>query len=174
MAKDKNDSPLTPDEPEVITLTREEFEALKKGKSDVELLATSITSAMQDARKPYVSEGELANQRNAQEAMKRLAASQRAAKKWDQDHCPHIKGCNPLSDSLDTANRSAFIRHRLDTGATFLMCTNCQKVIWQDDPEFQIWYNKPSGNRPSAGGDRFQSDPLKAMREGRLEQPDTK
>jgi len=156
---------------EKVEITQAEYEELKSGKSELRELVQGLAQAIQESRKPYVSEGQIQNEEAARQTMKAQAEKQRLAKKWDQEHCPHIKGCNPLSDSMDMHNRSAFIRHRLDTGATFLMCSNCQRIIWQDEPDFQYWATKPSGNRPSAAGDRFQPDPLRAMREGRLEQP---
>lgn len=157
-------------EPELITITKEELDALRKQnpKSETREIAEAIAVALIESKKPYVSPGEEENRRMAQEQMKRQGLSQRRQKKLEQESCPHIKGCNPLSDSQDIHNRSSFLRHRLDTGATFLMCTNCQKTIWQDDPEFNQWLNKPSGNRPSAAGDRYQTDPVEAMNLGRL------
>jgi hypothetical protein len=163
----KNDSPLTP-ENDVVTISREELEALKQGKSDIEKLANSLANAIQESRKPYKSEGEIQNEKEAQKQMREMAEAQRRQKKIDQDNCPHIMACNPLSSTRDMFNRASFIKHRLDTGVEILLCTNCQKVVWPDDPDYAKYYNAHTTNTPSSAGNRYFPDVRSAMEAGRL------
>jgi hypothetical protein len=168
MTKDKNDSPLTPD-PEYVQITREELEELKRGKSDIEKLANSLASAIQESRKPYVSPEQEQNEQQARDSMRKQAEGQRRQREWDQKNCPHIMACNPLSSTRDMFGRSSFIKHRLDTGAEILLCTNCQKVVWPDDPDYVRFYNMHTTNVPSASGNRPHiRDVESAMNAGRL------
>jgi len=163
----KDESPLS--EPEFVSISREELEELKQSKSETRQLAEALAAAIQDSRKPYVSPGDLENQAASRASMKRMAEGQRLSKKQEQDACPHIMACNPLSSTRDMFNRASIIKHRLDTGIEVLVCTNCQKVAWPDDPDYLKLYNAHTTNQPSSAGQRphirdFQA----AMEAGRL------
>src|SRR5271154_5301399 len=146
-----------------VVLTRAEFEALKAKQSDNQMLIEGLAAAIQKGREPYKSPGQIENEKTAQEQSRRMAENQRLSKKIDQQNCPHIMACNPLSSTRDMFNRASFIHHRLDTGAEILMCTNCQKTIWPDDPEYARCYMLNTTNQTSSAGMRFFADPVAAM-----------
>jgi hypothetical protein len=76
--------------------------------------------------------------------------------------------CNPLSSTRDMFGRASFIKHRLDTGVEILLCTNCQKVVWPDDPDYAKYYNAHTTNVSSSAGNRYFPDVRSAMEAGRL------
>jgi hypothetical protein len=152
---------------EQVTISKEEFEQLKSGKSELSQLVEGLANAIIESKKPYVSPGQEANDAASRASMKKQAEFIRRSKKWEQDACPHIMACNPLSSTRDMFNRSSFIQHTLDTGARFLMCTNCQKVVWYDDPEFVKYANHNTTNQPSAAGHRYFHNQEEVMKAGR-------
>lgn len=169
MSKKENENALAgeTDQQEQVTISRTELEQLKSGKSELRQLVEGLGQVIIDSKKPYVSPGQEANDAAARDSMRRQAEAQRRSKKWEQDACPHIMACNPLSSTRDMFNRSSFLKHTLDTGAPFLMCTNCQKVVWWDDPDYVKYANHNTTNQPSAAGHRIFHNQDEAMKAGR-------
>ena len=92
----------------------------------------------------------------------------RESNKFAQDQCEHIAGCSPLSESKDIAGRTSIIWHRGDVGQTTGICTVCQRIFKQSDPDFYIWRKKKSFNKDSASGFRTVMDPLAAIEKSYL------
>lgn len=167
MSKKEIENALGGDEQEQVTISKAELEQLRSGKSELRQLVEGLGQVIVDARKPYVSPGQEANDAASRESMKRQAEAIRRSKKWEQDACPHIMACNPLSSTRDMFNRSSFIQHTLDTGARFLMCTNCQKVVWYDDVDYVRYANHNTTNQPSSAGHRYFHNQEEVMKAGR-------
>ena len=92
----------------------------------------------------------------------------RESNKFAQDQCEHIAGCSPLSESKDIAGRTSIIWHRGDVGQTTGICTVCQRIFKQSDPDFYVWRKKKSFNKDSASGFRTVMDTLAAIEKSYL------
>jgi hypothetical protein len=89
----------------------------------------------------------------------------------EQANCPHIAGCDRLSEMRDPMGRTSIIWHTSDSSETLGICTNCQRVFRENDPDYAEWRQKPSFNKQSRSGERFFSDPMKARAIARGEIP---
>lgn len=88
--------------------------------------------------------------------------------KFAQDNCEHIAGCSPLGDSANMAGLTSIIWHRGDVGQVTGICTVCQRLFRQSDPDFYQWRKKKSFNKESAAGFRTVLDPLVAIEKSYL------
>ena len=117
------------------------------------------------------SKRELANEQNDKLFKDQQREQEKRTKettKFAQDQCEHIAGCSPLSESKDIAGRTSIIWHRGDVGQTTGICTVCQRIFKQSDPDFYIWRKKKSFNKDSASGFRTVMDPLAAIEKSYL------
>jgi hypothetical protein len=89
----------------------------------------------------------------------------------EQANCPHIAGCDRLSEMRDPMGRTSIIWHTSDSSETLGICTNCQRIFHENDPDYAEWRQKPSFNKQSRSGERFFSDPMKARAIARGEVP---
>lgn len=153
-------------EPELVTITKEELEALKSGKTELQEILKGLGNAIVESKKPYVDPGQEANEASMRESMKKQKQAQDRQKKFDQDSCPHKMASNPLSSTPDMFGRAAFWHFRLDTGEQILICSNCQKVVRQTDPEFVKFASMPTTNIAGSAGQRFFADPLAVIKAG--------
>jgi len=117
---------------------------------------------MKDARKPYVSEEQKQNEDQMRKQMKRQAEQAKQALISSQASCPHIQGCNPLSEAMSPTNATSIVWHKLDTNVVVGLCTNCLRPFWPTDSDYAQWRGKKSGNRTSASGYREFMDPAAA------------
>ena len=94
------------------------------------------------------------NEKNFCRIARQLEECSRQNKKYSQDNCPHIAGCNALSELQDMRGRTSIVWHGLDTGQDVGVCTVCQRVFQPSDSDYQEWREKPSLNRYSQAGQR--------------------
>jgi hypothetical protein len=92
------------------------------------------------------------NERQFRRTMRELRERQKALKKLEQNECPHIAGSSVFSEEQDVRRRTSIVWHRLDTGETFGLCTNCGKQFWPKDVDYEVWRKKPCFNKMSAAG----------------------
>ena len=92
------------------------------------------------------------NQKNFRAQLKTLDKRRLEAARAEQAKCPHIAGCNPLSESRDNWGRTSIVWHQLNTGEQIGLCTNCFRNFFPSDPDYREWRKKPSFNRLSAAG----------------------
>lgn len=128
-----------------------------------------LAAALIESRKPYIDPNKEINDQMWREQAREQAKREKANTAAYQKNCPHIAGCNSLSDLRDQAGRTSIVWHKLDSTEAIGICTNCTRVFHEDDPDYQEWRTKPSINKMSASGDRFFSDPLAARRVARGE-----
>lgn len=126
--------------------------------------STKLADAIIAAQKPYEDPKKAENEKMFREQTRRQTAQERKAQHDNQSSCPHIAGCNMLSEMKDPANRTSIIWHTSDSTETFGICTNCQRIFRDNEPDYVTWRRLPSFNRPSASGRREYDDP-KAARE---------
>jgi len=126
--------------------------------------SNKLAEAIIAAQKPYEDPKKAENDRMFREQTRRQSEQERLAKHNNQINCPHIAGCNLLSEFRDPAGRTSIIWHTFDSTATIGTCTNCQRHFFEDEPDYMEWRRKPSFNRASASGRREYDDP-KAARE---------
>jgi hypothetical protein len=160
---------------ETLTLTSKDLQnivgsaveaALGRVGESMERAADKQAAAILEARKPYVDPAQEENQRFMREQTKRaFLREQEALKNFRDNICPHLQGCNALSDQ--PGQLSSIIPHKLDTGEVIGICTNCQKVFRYDDADYAQQMSRKSGNRPSGAGQRFFSDPVAVIKAGR-------
>jgi hypothetical protein len=118
--------------------------------------AQTIADALIESRKPYKDPAQEANEEMFRENTRRQFEQERINRKAEQDNCAHIAGCNSLSDERHPSGKSSIIKHYLDSGVLIGICTVCQRVWWPDEPDYKEAIQKPSINRPSRSGQRFQ------------------
>lgn len=135
----------------------------KMNAENAQLLAKAIV----DAQKPYEDPAKKANDEKFKAMDRAQMEQQRLNRIADQKACPHIAGCNPLSEEMHPSGKTAIIKHRLDSSETIGICTNCQRVWRENDPDYGEWMRKPSFNRNSMSGDRQFRDPARAREAGR-------
>lgn len=150
-----------------VTLTVQELLALLAKMNDTS--SEKLAAAIIESRKPYVDPNKEVNDQMWREQAREQAKREKANTAAYQKSCPHIAGCNSLSDLRDQAGRTSIVWHKLDSTEAIGICTNCTRVFHEDDTDYQEWRTKPSINKMSASGDRFFSDPLAARRVARGE-----
>lgn len=129
--------------------------------------AQTLAKAIVEAQKPYVDPATEANEKMFREQTRAQMEEQRRAKRAEQNACPHIAGCNPLSEEMHPSGKTAIIKHRLDSSEVIGICTNCQRVWHENDSDYAEMLRKPSINRQSMSGDRYFNDPARARALGR-------
>lgn len=117
-----------------------------------------LAQAIIQAQKPYVDPKAEENDRKFRENNRRQRDAQMKAIKDGQASCPHIAGCNPLSESQDMYSRTCIVWHETDATEIVGICTNCQRIFRETDPDYMDWRRKQSINRISRGGNRQWPD----------------
>jgi hypothetical protein len=140
---------------------------------EVQKQAAAASAAQTDAilklaepKEALKSQREIANEANDKQFKDQQREQEKRTKannKFAQDNCEHIAGCSPLSESKDIEGRTSIIWHRGDVGQTTGICTVCQRIFKQSDPDFYQWRKKKSFNTDSASGFRTVMDPLAAI-----------
>lgn len=133
----------------------------KASEDNVRMIADALLEARKPYKDPKAKENEDAMRASMRETQDRIRQSITAS----QDLCPHLQGCNSLSDV--TGDRSSIVLHRLDTGLVIGICTNCQAQFFSDVPEHRVFFQKKSGNKMSAAGFRMFPNPEQVMKKGR-------
>jgi len=95
----------------------------------------------------------LENERIYRENSRRLRKQIEAAKKIEQDNCPHRAGSSSLSEQC--IDLTSIVWHVTDIGVTVGICTNCQRQFWPKDADYLEWRKKKSFNQISAAGQRL-------------------
>lgn len=152
---------------ETVTLTLAELQKLinsSKGDS-IENLARVLADALIESKKPYVDPLQKQNEAAMRQSMRDQAARHKAAVEASQEICPHLQGCNALSEF--PGQLTSIVQHRLDTGEIIGLCTNCQRIFRVGDPDYATQMRRKSGNKLSAAGQRFFIDPMAAIQAGR-------
>lgn len=129
--------------------------------------AKLIADALIESKKPYVKPEDLENEKLFREQTKRQMEQERQMKRANQRVCPHIAGCNPLSESRDVAGRTSIIWHTYDSTDVQGICTNCHRIFRDDQEDFAKWRGMPSYNKPSRAGQRDFLDPRAAREAAR-------
>lgn len=156
------DAPITTDQ--LLSLLQTMAAAQNQSsENQARLMADAIVAA----QKPYVDPKKEENDKIFKEQNRRQMEQDRHNKHANQKYCPHIAGCNPLSEVRDHANRTSIIWHVTDSTETIGICTNCQRVFHENDPDYAEWRQKPSYNRMSKSGQREYADPLAARERAR-------
>jgi hypothetical protein len=127
-----------------------------------------LAHALIESKKPYIDPRSVENDKAMRNSMRIVNERMKAQIIASQKVCPHLMGCNDLSEI--PSSLSSFVRHRLDTGVVVAICTNCQLQIFSDDPnpEVRKLFQMKSGNKMSQAGIRTFSDPSAVMAAGRL------
>lgn len=102
-------------------------------------------------KEQLLSENEKKFRKQSKELQERL----RTLRIVEQNKCPHIAGCNFLSEQQDIHGLTSIVWHRTDAGEIIGICTNCQRIFWPKDPDYEIWRKKPSFNKMSGAGYRI-------------------
>jgi hypothetical protein len=122
-------------------------------------------------KEPVKTARQIADEKNEEQFKEQQAKQEKWAKdneKWAHDNCEHIAGCNALSEMKDLAQRTSIIWHRGDVGQTTGICTVCQRIFKESDPDFAKWRKLKSFNKDSASGQRTVLDPLAAREKSYL------
>jgi hypothetical protein len=121
-------------------------------------------------KEPIKSAREIAQESNAkleQENSRLLRLREKANIKYSQEQCSHIAGNR--GDLPDVYQRTSIAWHHGDVGQVFGICTGCNRIFYEDDPDFAVWRKRPSFSRvDSAAGFRTVFDPVAARRAARL------
>lgn len=126
-----------------------------------------LAEAIVAAQKPYVDPRHAENEELFRKQTREQELARKASEKAIQDSCPHIAGCNPLSEFPDPSGRTSIVWHRTDTGEVVGLCTYCQRPFREGDPDYSQWRMKKSFNRESKSGDRYFADPVAARKAAR-------
>jgi hypothetical protein len=101
------------------------------------------------------------NDKNFREELRRIEARVKYAKKQEQQQCPHVAGCNSLSETQDYHGRTSIVWHRTDLGTDIGICNNCHRLFQPSDSDYLEWRKKPSFNKMSMAGSRLFYNPPK-------------
>lgn len=71
-----------------------------------------------------------------------------AAKKREQELCPHLSGCLGEISSQHTS----IVWHQLNSEDIVGICITCGRQFWPTDTDYWEWRRKPSFNRMSGAG----------------------
>jgi len=94
------------------------------------------------------------NEKQFKDQQRKQEEWSKANEKYAHENCEHIAGCNALSETKDIAGRTSIIWHRGDVGQTTGICTVCQRIFKESDPDFAKWRRMKSFNKDSASGIR--------------------
>ncbi len=141
----------------VISLTPEQLQAIivSAVEGAGEKQAKILAEALIESKKPYVDPKQAENAEADRKRDAEIQARMRENLKRDRQNCKHIRGSNALSDWPDDHNLTSIIHHQLDNGKLIGICTNCQRVWYPGDADYNEWMSKRSGNRMSLAGQRF-------------------
>lgn len=128
-----------------------------------------LAAALIESRKPYVDPKQEQNEEFMRQQAREQRKREEAGRKRDQENCPHLAGSNSLSDQPDLLGRTCIVWHTSDSTETFGICSNCQRIFRDNDPDYGVWRRKPSINKQSRAGERFFADPIKAREVARGE-----
>lgn len=137
-----------------------------QAKSDERLakVVASVGDAIIESKKPYVNpkDEETAKlfAQNTREQFKR----QKRNEEIQHEACPHIAGCNNLSESRDMYGRTDIIWHTSVSTEIIGICANCQRWFYESDPDYMKWRGMQSNHKPSKSGSFQFSDPAEAKR----------
>lgn len=109
-----------------------------------------------------------ANEKQFKAQQDQIEKNAKANEKYAHENCEHIAGCNALSETKDIAGRTSIIWHRGDVGQTTGICTVCQRIFKQSDPDFAKWRRMKSFNKDSASGYRTVMNPVEAIEKSYL------
>ena len=121
-----------------------------------------LADSILELRKEPVDPAKKANEEFTRAQDRKQRIQMQEAIKREQAQCPHIAGCDRLSEMRDPMGRTSIIWHTSDSSETLGICTNCQRIFHENDPDYAVWRQKPSFNKQSRSGERFFSDPMKA------------
>jgi hypothetical protein len=132
----------------------------------VALLTTAITqsqagnqaqliAALAEIKKPYENPGDKVLAEQMREHNRQAEARKQANIKAAQDACPHLQGCNEMSQR--TGDMTSIIKHRLDNNQVVGICTNCTRVFMPGDEDYRKQMGRKSGNQMSQAGQRFSA-----------------
>lgn len=146
-----------------ISLGIEELQALISASVSeaVEQSSKVIAQALIESRKPYVDPRQEQNQKMMQDQQRELHDRIKADIAASRENCAHLQGSNALSEFQ--GQLGSFVVHQSDTGVAFGICTNCQKVIWSNNPADRQWFVRKQANRMSRAGQRVFMDHAKAQ-----------
>lgn len=148
---------------EKVTLSMAQLQNLinnSKGDS-LENLGKILADALVESKKPWVDPRQEENERSMRNSMREQVARQKANIDASQRLCPHLQGCNELSEF--PGQLSSIVQHQTDTGEVIGICTNCQRIFRLGDPDYVEQMRRKSGNRMSAAGRRFFANPAAAI-----------
>lgn len=148
---------------QAITLTVADLkELISQSQADN---ARIIAEALIQSRIPYKDPKQQQNEETMRQSMRETQERIKREIEAGREACPHKQGSNPLSEFQ--GQLSSFVFHRLDTGETIGLCTNCLKEIRSTNPGDLKFFKEKSANRMSSSGVRTFMDPRKAMLAGR-------
>lgn len=167
---------LKPDSSGNVTLSSADLKELINGAVSTALAQSSesstqtaklIAETLLEARKPYKSPEQEQNDETFRQSSQANRERIQQAIAREQDSCPHMQGCNALSEVQ--GDRTSIVLHQSDTGLIIGICTNCIKVFRSDNPLDVPFFRKPSGNRMSRAGQRIFQNPVEAQKAGFLQ-----
>lgn len=150
--------------PQNVTLTTEQLQLLLNTVAQSQNSGQStnlqvLVDAIVESRKPFVDPKAIQNEEEFRRGAREQEKFKRSQIRAAQDNCPHTKGQGGSAPS----SHSAFWMHRLDTGETIGICSNCQKVISSLNPDDTKWFRLGGDNQAGGAGVRTFMHPLKAM-----------
>jgi len=160
--KPEADAPIT--KTELLALLAQMTQSTNESQKT---MAEIIANALIEAKKPYIDPKLEENEEKFREANRIQAKQTKQSEKQAQDNCPHIAGCNALSEMRDVAGRTSIIWHRTDASEVLGICTNCQRLFRDNEPDYNKWRMMPSFNRMSMSGQRDFFDPMAAKQRAR-------
>ena len=130
-----------------------------------ETSAKMIAEALIESKKPYIDPRQAENEANMRKSMHEVHERIQRDIKASQDSCSHLQGANSLSDYPRQFNLTAIVQHKTDVGEIIGICTNCQRIFRQGDPDYiEQMFKRKSGNRMSQAGQRTFINPYDVER----------
>lgn len=131
--------------------------------------AKLLADALIEANKPYTDPKKEENEEKFREQMRRQATQERANLKAARNACPHIAGCNSLSEFPDSHGRTCIVWHQSPSSEWVGTCLNCQRQFFEIDSDYGEWFRKPSICKRSGSGQYSFMDPMAAKARARGE-----
>ena len=161
-----NDTPRTPSE--TISMSTTDLAKLiaqmnEAAEKRAEIMAEKLAQAMLESRQPYEDPKKAENEEKFRANSRKQDENRRKAILATQSICLHLAG--QLGDIPDPAQRTSIVWHASDIGEVVGICTHCQRIFRETDPDYPQWRSKRSFNKMSRGGaDRWIPDREAAKR----------
>lgn len=127
-----------------------------------QVIGDKIASALLESRKPWVDPRVEQNEETFRASLRMIEKNKRENIATHQKQCPHIQGCNALSEMQHPSGLTCIAWHVTDLGEFLGLCLNCGREFWPGQKDYAKWRGQKSGCRLSRSGARELPNPTQS------------